>query len=95
MSSLSQVSIDTGNIAGGSRGGSVRKVCSNRDAKSRRDTILRGLASVAFALAGVFSVLNAPTWYLILGASIMLAAGALFVARAITSLRAGESTTSK
>jgi membrane glycosyltransferase len=50
---------------------------------------------VAFALAGVFSLLNAPTWYLILGASIMLAAGALFVARAITSLRAGESTTSK
>ncbi|MDN4611824.1 hypothetical protein [Arthrobacter burdickii] len=46
-------------------------------------------------MAGIFSLLNATIWYVILGASIMLAAGALFVARAITSLRADESTTSR
>ncbi|MHA7279064.1 hypothetical protein ACX80H_04850 [Arthrobacter sp. MDT2-2] len=54
---------------------------------STRDIILHALAGVALALAGVFSLLGATTWYLILGGFIMLAAGALFVARAITSLR--------
>jgi hypothetical protein len=54
---------------------------------SARDIILSALAGVAFALAGVFSLLGATAWYLILGGFIMLAAGALFVARAITLLR--------
>jgi NhaP-type Na+/H+ or K+/H+ antiporter len=66
-----------------------------RSTKAKRDTIICAVTGVVFALVGATSLMSADTWYLIMGACIMLVAAAMFVARSITSLRTDEYATSE
>ncbi|OUM43458.1 hypothetical protein B8W73_06070 [Arthrobacter agilis] len=58
-----------------------------RSRRARRDTIMWALGGVLFASAGTTSLMKADARHLVAGSCILLIAAALFVARAIISLR--------